>query len=138
MTEIKEELCEEVEDDEEETGPNFMSNFDWIKTRKEYLKMLKDFKKFKDCDRLDMSRIFTDSHFMLMESATAWMALIKTPHVMALIPEKDTKEFVATYVDLVEKYIQLDVKFTESVEKFREKGAEQILKIEPKKPVYSV
>jgi len=142
MTEFDEDIDEEPEcdcEDDEEGEQNFISNIEWIKQRKDYLKILAKDKTLKDCDRLEMSRIFIDTHGMLAESVSGYENYFKAPHALALINETETKEFVSQYIEAVERYIQLDIKFTEIIEKSRIKKLKEIvIPIQHRTSEYSV
>ncbi len=130
---------EEVDEEDEEEMEKTMSNPEWIERRKECLKILEDFLKIKDCDRLEILKRLIDVHYLLIESVTGWDNWINSPHVISVLPEKELKELFTSYIKITEEYLELDIKTTGFIEGHRDKTGEHVCNHkEQKQPQYSV
>jgi hypothetical protein len=88
-------------------------NVNWIERSQKTLDQLKDIKKKREQDRLDLVRGLRYTFGALGQSLSGWMQWVNSPEIMAQFTRDELKEISDTLIDMVFKFVEYDMDITD-------------------------
>jgi hypothetical protein len=88
-------------------------NVNWIERSQKTLDQLKDIKKKREQDRLDLVRSLRYTFGALGQSLSGWMQWVNSPEIMAQFTRDELQEMSDTLIDMVFKFVEYDMDITD-------------------------
>jgi hypothetical protein len=88
-------------------------NVNWIERSQKTLDQLKDIKKKREQDRLDLVRGLRYTFGALGQSLSGWMQWVNSPEIMAQFTRDELQEMSDTLIDMVFKFVEYDMDITD-------------------------
>ena len=88
-------------------------NINWIERSQKTLDQLKDIKKKREQDRLDLVRGLRYTFGALGQSLSGWMQWVNSPEIMAQFTRDELQEMSDTIIDMVFKFVEYDMDITD-------------------------